>query len=540
MKTLSEISFHCKVPVMGLLVLTGLATVVSSEQMGPLDILIVNASVLDGSGSPPFEATIGIRHGRIVSVDKGPDSAATKAGQVIDAAGLIVAPGFIDVHMHVEGSLPRHPDAGNLVRDGVTTIVTGNCGASANDLGKWFADLEEKGIGVNAASLVGHNTVRRQVLGRENRAPTDDELQQMLALVEKAMADGAVGLSTGLLYIPGAYAETEEVIALAKVAARQGGVYATHMRDETSGIFDSLEESFRIGREADMPVQISHFKIATKTMWGQSTKTLAAVEAARNEGLDVMLDQYPYTASSTRLDVLIPSWALAGGTDELRRRTGEPETRKKIIDQMLLREGRLAGWDHLGWAVVSNCPWDSSLNGKSIREINQSVYGREDTFEDQVNTVLDMASRDVVRMVYHMMSEEDVQAIMAHPLTMVGRDGRVYEPSERRPHPRSYGSAARVLGHYVREKKIIGLEEAIRKLATMPAERFGFTNRGMIKEGYWADIVIFDPSKVGDKATFDSPHQYSIGFRYVLVNGHLVVNEGEPTGARPGKVLRKN
>lgn len=506
-----------------------------NTQNASYDIIIRHGRIVDGSGAGWRTADLGVRNGRIARIG---DLSNARAAREIDARGLVVTPGFIDAHMHVEGSLPRRPTADNLVRDGVTSIVTGNCGSSEVEVGAWFRNLEEKGISLNVATLVGHNSVRREVMGTENRAPTGEELQRMIALVERAMRDGAVGLSTGLIYVPGVYSNTDEVVALAQAAARHGGLYATHMRDETDKIFDAIAEAVHVGRAARMPVQISHFKIAGKPLWGRSADTLAAVAKARAQGIDVTVDQYPYAASSTRLDILLPAWALAGGRSAIRKRGEDTATRQKIVAEMLTKPGRLAGWDHLGFAVVANCPWNASLNGKSIREINQSVYHRPDTFEAQVQTTIDMVARGSVGMIYHMMHEDDVRRILANPDAMVGRDGGVKTPGRGKPHPRSYGTAARILGRYVREQSVLTLPQAVRKLAALPAERFGFADRGYLKEGYWADIVIFDPETVTDRATFEEPHQYSTGIPYVLVNGQLVVDNNNHTNTRPGKILR--
>ena len=504
------------------------------------DVLIRNGRIADGTTARaiPYRATIAIKDGRIISIERKGKLETATAEILIDAEGQIVAPGFIDPHMHVEGSLPKQPGAENLIRDGVTTVITGNCGGSSVDLDSWFADLETKGFALNVASLIGHNSVRRKVMQTENRPPTDGELAAMIALVEKAMGDGAVGLSTGLLYVPGAYAQTDEVIELAKAAARHGGVYATHMRDETTGISESISESIHIAREAGLPLQISHFKLAGKPMWGESQKALQAIREARDAGLSITMDQYPYTASSTSLNVLIPAWALAGGREGFKQRMANHTESSKIRQAMLNKEGRLQGWDHLEWAVVASCPWDESLNGKSIREINKN-NGKPDTFEAQIETVLEMVGRAHVSMIYHMMNESDVRRIMANPFTMIGRDGGVHSPGNSKPHPRSYGAASRVLGRYVREENTLSLTEAVRKLSSMTAERFDLKERGKIVAGYWADLVLFDPDRIADRATFDDPHQYSTGITHVLVNGELVVRNGETTSKRPGKVLRK-
>jgi N-acyl-D-amino-acid deacylase len=348
------------------------------------------------------------------------------------------------------------------------------------------------------------------------------------------MEDGAVGFSTGLTYVPGTYAETDEIVALARVAAKHGGIYATHMRNEGDKVFEAIEESLTVAREAGLPLEISHFKQLNKLHWGESPQMLERIEKARADGIDVTLDQYPYTASSTRLGRMLPSSAHAGGTEAMKRRLADPEQRQKIADQMVQR---VRGYEHLDYAVVAEAKWDPSLEGKSLREINQE-WGREDTLEAEVETTLDLMEKGFVRMVYHRMNEEDVVRIMRHPLTMVARDGGVPAYGEGKPHPRSYGAAARILGRYMREKGLLLLEEAVRKLTSLPAQRVGFQDRGLLREGMWADIVIFDPETVGDAATFDSPHQYSRGIHSVLVNGELVLDEGEPIDARPGQLLR--
>ncbi|MFQ5926642.1 MAG: amidohydrolase family protein, partial [Terriglobia bacterium] len=482
------------------------------------DILIRNGRIVDGAGNAWFRGDVGIRAGRIARIGR---LEGARAGRVIDAAEKVVAPGFIDVHMHVERSLPERPTADNLVADGVTSIVTGNCGGSEVAIGAWFERLQQSGVGVNVATLVGHNAVRRRVMGTENRAATPEELARMEALVARAMEEGAVGLSTGLVYVPGTYAATEEVVALARVAARSGGLYATHMRNEEEKVFEAIEEALQIAREAGLPLEISHFKVSNKLLWGASSGMLARVQRARAEGLDVTVDQYPYTASSTGLGRLVPTWALAGGREAIRRRLADPAEREKIAEEMYENIRGIQGQKHLEWAVVARARWNPELEGKSIREINR-VWGRKDELEEEIQTVLDMMARGRAQMVYHRMDERDVVRILSHPLVMLGRDGGVPEFGTGKPHPRNYGAAARLLGRYVREKKVLRLEEAIRKMTSLPAGRFGFEGRGLLREGMWADIVVFDPQTVRDRATFDDPHEYSRGIDYVLVNGELV------------------
>lgn len=497
------------------------------------DLVIRNGRIVDGAGNAWFWGDVGIRAGRIARIGRL-EGAPTH--RVIDARGYVIAPGFLDVHMHVEDSLPERPGAENLVADGVTSIVTGNCGGSEVKLGAWFARLEESGIGVNVSSLIGHNSVRREVMGTENRAPTAEEMERMEELVATAMEQGAVGISTGLIYVPGTYATTEEVVALAGVVARYGGLYATHMRNEGDKVFEAIDEAIRIAREARLPLEISHFKVSNKRFWGSSPRMLARVEQARAEGLDVTVDQYPYTASSTRLDVLLPAWALAGGREEMGRRLADSSQRKIIADEMQKRIRQVLGRKHLDYAVAARVRWDPSLEGKSIREINR-LWKRKDKLRDEIQTVLEMMEKGGAQMVYHGMDEKDVVQILAHPLTMLGRDGGVPEFGQGKPHPRSYGAAARLLGRYVREKKTLPLEEAIRKMTSLPALRFGLRDRGLLREGMWADLVVFDPDQISDAATFEEPHHYSRGIHTVLVNGQPVMEGGQHTGARPGHIL---
>ncbi len=505
-------------------------------QTAPYDLIIKGGRIVDGSGNPWYEADIGIRNGRIAVIGRLDGQ---PAARVLDASGLIVAPGFIDVHTHVEGSLRRLPTAENFLFDGVTSIVTGNCGTSVTELDSFFTDLRATGISINLATLIGHNSVRRAVMGLAQRDPTPEEQAQMEALVEQAMQAGAVGFSTGLIYLPGTYSKTPEVIALARAAAKHHGIYASHIRnegnDEQMNVFGAIAEAINVGRAAGMPVEISHFKVSSKRLWGQSKKTLELIEQARSEGVDVTVDQYPYTASSTNLGVLAPSWALADGDSAMKARFADPKTRKKIVAEMKKMLTR-AGRTDYSYAYVARCRWDSSLEGKSISQINRS-WKRKKTLDNEIRTVLEMLEKGGAQMIYHTMSEEDVQRILRYPYSMVASDAGVIEFGSGVPHPRGYGTNARVLGRYVREMKLLRLEEAIRKMTSLPAQRFRFTDRGILRPGMWADIVVFDTQTVADRATFEKPHAYSTGFEYVLVNGRVVIERGRHTGERPGQII---
>ncbi|MBK9168864.1 MAG: D-aminoacylase [Bryobacterales bacterium] len=498
------------------------------------DILIRNARLIDGSGNPWFRADIGIRDGRVAAIGALPDA---QAKRTIDAAGRVAAPGFIDVHTHVESTLEKVPTADNYVLDGVTTIVTGNCGGSMANLGEWFTKLEQSGVGLNVSSLIGHNSVRREVMGTANRHATPDELAQMADLVSRNMREGAVGFSTGLIYIPGTYSNTEEVVALAKAAAQHRGVYATHMRDEGERVMDAIAEAVHVGREAGMRVQVSHFKIDNRRLWGMSEKTLARIDQARAEGIDVVVDQYPYERSSTNLGITLPSWALADGNDQLLARLRDPATRARVVREMeaLLRS---LGHKDYSYATVAYHAPDHSLEGKTIARIAQAK-GRRGV-RGQIQTILEIMEKGGAQMVYHSMGDEDVERILRYPFTAVASDGGVREFGVGMPHPRSYGTNARVLAEYVRTRNVIRLEDAIRRMTSLPARTFGFRDRGLLRAGFQADIVLFDPGRVQDKATFAEPHQYSEGFDVVLVNGVAVVEDGKVTGARAGRILRHN
>jgi N-acyl-D-amino-acid deacylase len=500
------------------------------------DLIIRNGRLVDGSGNPWFHGDVAIKDGRVARTGAVPPGAAARL--VLDAAGRVVAPGFIDVHTHVEGNLPETPTADNFLLDGVTTIVTGNCGGSRPDLSQFFESLTRGGISLNLASLMGHNTVRSQVMGTANRSATPEEIEKMKALVARGMEAGAVGFSTGLIYIPGTYSSPAEVVELGKVAGRYGGVYASHMRDEGAQIAAAIEEALRVGREGKMPVQLSHFKIDTKRIWGSSTKSLGLVEKARREGLEVTVDQYPYRGSSTGLGMLIPSWAQADGWEKIKARYSDPATRRKIEKEMV-ESIRRKGFKRLDYAVVARCWFDPKLEGKSIAQINREM-GRKARLEQEVKTVLDLELKTGgrrIQMVYFSMGDEDVERIMRAPFTAVASDAGVVQFGQGVPHPRAYGTNSRSLARYVREKGVITLEDAIRKMTSLPAQTFRMRGRGLLREGYWADVVVFDPAKVTDMATFEKPHQYAAGFDYVLVNGQAVVAEGKHTGAKPGQVV---
>lgn len=499
------------------------------------DIIIRNGKLLDGTGNSWRIADIAIQSNKIISIGKLTD---WKAIKEINAIGLYIAPGFIDVHTHIENDEVKNPEAGNFIYDGVTTVVTGNCGLSEPDLERYFKLVDSVKVSVNVAALIGHNDVRKAVMGSANRLPTEEELLRMESIVEKAMKDGAVGMSTGLIYIPGTYSETSEIVRLAKVVSKYGGVYASHMRNEGDSVIPAIDEALHIGREANLPVQISHFKLSGQQNWGRSNETLAKIIAARQDGLDVTIDQYPYTASSTSLSTILPDWILADGYDSIRARLKIPSLRTKATNDILtnLAKRKL---EHFGYAVVAYFKDDTTVNGKSIEQINL-LKGRKHTKEDEVETIFDMMVKGGASMVFHGMSEDDVKYIMQYPFNMFASDASIRVWNQGNPHPRGYGTNARVLGKYVREEKIISLEEAIRRMTSLPAQKFQLKDRGLLKVGYAADIVIFDEKEVKDLSTFDKPHQFSTGFHYVIVNGNITLEDGKHTGVREGKVLKLN
>jgi len=505
----------------------------SSQSVSPsYDLVITNARVIDGSGNPWFRADIGVNDGRIVRIGR---IGAIQGRQAIDAKGQILAPGFIDVHTHVE-SIYSLPAAENFIRMGVTSLVTGNCGSSTTDVGEFLGRIQAKPIAVNLATLIAHGSVRRRVVGLDDRAPTAEEQKQMEALVEKGMQEGAVGLSTGLIYTPGTFAKTDEIIGLARVAARYGGLYATHMRNEGEKVADAIRESIQIGEQAGLPVEISHFKISSKKLWGQSPMTLGLVRDARARGLTVTVDQYAYTASSTSLESRLPSWLRAGGLEEAKKRLADNATREKVVSDMKDSLKR-SGFKDFDYAVVASYDPDKSFNGKSIAEITKLEKKKSDV-SSQIDQMIEMYLAGGAGMVYHGMSEDDVKRIMQEPFTMIASDSGVRQNDESVPHPRGYGNNVRVLGHYVRELKLLSLEDAVRKMTSLPAQTFGFRDRGLIREGFAADIVIFDENTIVDRATYDQPHQFPVGISFVIVNGEVVLKDNALTAARPGTALR--
>ncbi len=509
-------------------------TLVFAQTSEQFDLLITNARIIDGTGNPWFRGSIGVKNGVIVRVGRIENASAK---QTIDAQNKIVAPGFIDVHGHTEG-IYNNPKAENFVRMGVTSIITGNCGGSVIDVKKFLERNKETPLAVNLATLIAHGSVRSEILGLDNRVPTVEEQTKMNALVEQAMKDGAVGLSTGLIYLPGTFAKTEEVVELAKVASRYGGIYASHIRDEGDEVVKAIEEAINIGELANIPVEISHFKISSKKLWGQTPLTLGLVEKARKKGLSVTIDQYAYTASSTSLESRIPSWAIAGGREEGKKRLADKATREKVVEEMK-KDLKDKDFKDFSFAYVAEYRANPEFNGKNIAEITQ-ITKKSKKLDAQIEQILEMYENGGAGMVYRVMSEEDVQNIMRQPYTMIGSDSSVRKFGEGVPHPRGYGNNARILGKYVRDLKIITLEDAVRKMTSLPAQTFNLKNRGLIRENFAADLVIFDENTITDKATFENPHQYATGFQAVIVNGEIVFDGEKMSGKMSGQPIYGN
>ena len=503
--------------------------------MAPYDILITNARILDGSGAPAVSGDVAIVGRRIARVSTEPlprDSAL----RVIDAKGRVLAPGFIDMHAHLDPLL-RMPDAESAARQGVTLALGGPDGGGPWPFAAYVDSADRAGLGINVAFLAGHNTIRQEVMGTANRAPTSAELARMTQMVGQAMQEGAFGLSTGLRYVPGFYSKTDEVVALSKVAADSGGIYTSHLREEGVGLFQGVGEALEIGRQARIPIVLTHHKAIGQLMWGKSTVTLRMVDSARAAGTDVMIDQYPYTASSTSLNVLVPPWALEGGRTELAKRLQNPVLKDSItrgvIDYLLNDRG---GGD-VRRVQFANVSWDPTLNGKTLYDWAVRK-GIEPTPQKAAPLVLEGVVNGGASMVFHVIDEGDVRRIMAHPMTMIASDGRISRPGEAVPHPRNYGTFPRVLGEYVRVQRVLTLEQAVHKMTGMPAKRLGLNDRGCIRSGCFADITVFDPATIADKGTFTQPHQYPVGIDWVLVNGTPVVADGKFTDARPGRALK--
>jgi len=506
---------------------------VAQGSQEPYDLVIRNGRIYDGMGNPWFHGDLAVKGDTIVAIAsriEGP------AARTIDAAGNAVTPGFIDIHTHARRGIFEVPTADNYTRQGVTTIFEGPDGGSPVPLAPFMQKLEATRLSANFAMFVGQGSVREAVIGSGDRKATPAEIEKMKELVRQGMLDGAFGLSTGLFYVPGIFTPTDEVIELAKVAGALGGIHKSHMRNEAAGVLDSVRETIEIGEKGGLPTQITHHKIIGTGNWGKSVETLLLVDAARARGVDVTIDQYPYTASATGIQALLPSWALEGGRTRVLARLADPAQRPKIkaaiVESLKVDRG---GGDPKNVAV-SSCAWDPSLAGKNLAQITRE-RGADPTFETAAETTMWIVEKGGASGIFHAISEDDLVRILRHPATMIASDGEVPIFGQASPHPRSYGTFARVLGRYVREVGAITLEDAVRRMTSLPAWRTGLQDRGVLRVGMKADIAIFDPATVRDTATFDKPHSYAEGFSHVIVNGQVIYENGAMTGARPGRVL---
>lgn len=523
-----------------LLVLALWAAAASAQQQPVYDLLIKGGRVLDGAGNPWVYANIAVDGDRIVRIGRFE----AEARRVIDAAGLYVCPGFIDIMDQSGGALRVDGSAQSKVRQGVTTGIGGEGGTPGppNALDKYFETILQQGISMNFGTFVSAAQARVAVLGAANRDPNPEELERMKEVIEAGMRRGALGMTTALIYPPGSYAKTAELIELAKVAAAHGGIYATHVRDEGAGVLDGIREAIEIGRAAGLPVEIFHLKVAYKRSWRKTMPRIhELVTAARAQGVEVNADQYPYTAGGTGLEACIPSWAAEGGPAERNKRLKDPATRERIKREM--KKGSPGWWNIVeasgGWKniVIAAVPegLEKQLEGKSIADIARQLK------KSPEDTVIDLVASTTARIsaLYFMMSEDDVRTAMQFPWVSVGSDAAAgsVETARGRGHPRAYGTFPRIIARYVRETGVLTLENAVRRMTSLPAAKLHIEGRGLLKEGCFADIVLFDLATIEDTATYEDPHRYPKGIPYVIVNGQLVIDRGEHTGARPGRII---
>jgi len=517
-----------------LLILIVLLSLVSCSAP-PADLVIRNGFVIDGTGASGVVQDVVIIDGRIRCL--GADLN-VKGLAEIDAGGLVVCPGFVDVHSHAEEGLLKQTDNHNNILQGITTLVGGNCGDSPIDLRSFFEDLRTQKITTNVACLVGHNRVRSEIKGMEATEASEEELESMKRLVRRAMLSGALGLSTGLLYPPGTFATFEEVLALTKVVAEYQGIYASHIRNEEQDVWQAVEEALKIGGEAGVRTEISHIKLAAEADWGKAAQYTEMLSQSRKRGIRVMADQYPYRAGSATLENILPRWSLDGGREAFLERASDPEIRARIIQGILA--GRLAsvrGINRGEIVFIARCSANPEYEGKNLVQIC-GENGMEETPESAAEMAIRLLEKGPVSAVNFLMDEADVRTFLRDPFIMVSTDGGVTNFGEGVPHPRNYGTYPRLLGHYVRETGVLSLEEAIRKATSLPSRHMGFVDRGTIELGSWADVIIFDSDRITDNATFQQPHQYPAGIAYVIVNGVVTVENGQITDARAGMVLR--
>jgi len=501
----------------------------------PFDLVIQNGRVVDGTGAPAYLASIAIQKDRIVKISKE-DIDAAKAVKVIEAEGLIVSPGFIDMHTNITTNIQDYPTAENFIRQGATTLMASlHSGDQAFPLDEYADTLI---MAPNMGYFAGHSWIRKQVMGLENRVPSKAEMDSMKYYVDATMKQGALGLSTGLEYVPGYYADETEIIELAKIAAQYNGVYFTHMRNEGNGLLRSIQESINVGEQANIPVQINHLKATGQTQWGWAKQALALIDSARQAGINVSQDIYPYTAFSTISSILIPQWAMEGGQEGLRKRLANKATSLKIKEEMAVLFKRDAGGEDLTKIQFRKLKQAPTFSGKTLADYATHL-GLPLTLETGIDLLLDLELQGGFFGIFHAMADQDIIDFLQHPTTMINSDGDPINFGEGHPHPRCYGAFPKVLRHYVRDKEIIGLEDAIKKMTYLPAEKIGFKDRGRIQEGAYADIVIFDFATIKDNSTYTNPHHFPSGMKYVLINGEIVLEDEKMTGNLPGKWLKR-
>ncbi len=498
------------------------------------DLLIKGGTLIDGSGSAGFVGDIGIKGDRIVKIGRingGP------AQTVIDAKGLVVTPGFIDVHTHCDRAVSEVPTVDNYILQGVTTVIGGNCGGHPYPVSELFSKIGEVGTAPNFGTLIGHNTLRREVMGMAMEPPTAEQMEQMKALLRQEMHAGGMGLSTGLAYLPGTYSESAELVELASVLSPSGGLYATHLRDQAEGITESIEEALLVGEKNGIPVQISHIKLADDRVWGELERITHPVELARSRGVKVYLDQYPYTATSSGFTSSFPSWAFEGGRERFLDRLKDPEQFNRIRDHIIRKRLTSSrGIDRLETIYLASYRHEPGYQGKNIKEILLE-QGRDTSVDNAARLIIEIQENGGAQGVFFQMDESDVEALMTLDYTMHASDGGIQVPGQGVPHPRSYGTFPRIIALYVRDRGVLKLDEAVRKMTSLPAAAFRIERRGRLEEGCYADITIFDFQRFSDPATFSTPHQYSRGLEYVIVNGEIVVEHEQLTGRLPGRII---